>query len=495
MDKVRAFLRVTWQQRFWVLSVVGVLAAVICWMMGSSKLQAEFAADKTAIEGQFSAMDTISKKDVHGNDAVNAKEREEAKKIAGNVRSLWQKLYDKQRKEVLFWPEVLGADFVAEIEKLKFGQNIKQGMRERYLNYIKNRFDALVEMVRAQKMADPYAGGAGRFEAKLKGEAGAAPVEEKYLVQWLDQSLLREKLTFPAQPSSGMIWVRQEDLWVYETLLNVINNTNKARGATRIDNTAIRVINNLEVGQEAAVANAVEPTILLPAGGAVDPSLAGGEMAPPADLGATATEMPMGAPGEGADPAAMDAMLLAGRYVDAEGKPIADGTTGLAVEYRRLPVRMVLMMDQKWLPQVLIECANATLPIEVQRVRIDAEKSGMDKTGAAFEMSAGMGMGMGMGRGGYGGEGGGYMGRPSGGEYGRGGEGGGSPYGRPGMGMGMGMYGRGETMSVPTEVPTAGLSTIEIQGLVYIYNAPDTSALTVPGAEQDLAAADAAVVR
>jgi hypothetical protein len=53
----------------------------------------------------------------------------------------------------------------------------------------------------------------------------------------------------------------------------------------------------------------------------------------------------------------------------------------------------------------------------------------------------------------------------------------------------------GEMMSVPTDVPTAGLSTVEIQGLVYIYNAPDPSALTVPGADQDLAAADATVVR
>ena len=45
----------------------------------------------------------------------------------------------------------------------------------------------------------------------------------------------------------------QENLWVYETLLNVIAQTNEERGATRPDNAAIRVIVALEVGREAGL--------------------------------------------------------------------------------------------------------------------------------------------------------------------------------------------------------------------------------------------------
>ncbi len=56
----------------------------------------------------------------------------------------------------------------------------------------------------------------------------------------------------------------------------------------------------------------------------------------------------------------------------------------------------------------------------------------------------------------------------------------------------MGGYRGGEGMSsvTPGAVP-ADFVTVEIQGLVYIYNPPDASVLTVPGGEEDLASAPA----
>jgi hypothetical protein len=172
--------------------------------------------------------------------------------------------------------------------------------------------------------------------------------------------------------------------------------------------------------------------------------------------------------GEGADPASADAALLAFRYIDNEGKPIPDATAGLGVEYRRLPVRMRLQMDPRWIPKMLVECANAPLPVEVQRLRINPEKSGV-----GFDMAA-MGGEGGGGDGGYRGGMGGYRGGGEGRSYG--GEGGYSP----------------------SIAPTADLVTVEVEGLVYIYNAPDPTVLTVPGGEADaeeLAGVDTAVVR
>jgi hypothetical protein len=264
------------------------------------------------------------------------------------------------------------------------------------------------------------------------------PIEEDYLVQWLDQGNLRQQLEFTGVPSAQQIWVTQEDLWVYETLLRAIANTNKERGATRPDNTAIRVIQSLEVGAPAAMAMAQESMILMP----VDAmAAAGGEVAP-TDPGMMGREG-MGMPGEGVD---MDAMLLQNRYIDAEGKPIADASTGMGTEFRRLPIRMVLMMDERWLPKVLVECANAPLPIEVQRLRINREKSGMDKDNQAFDLgpSAGAAPGM-MGGRGY--------------EGGRGMEGGGRGMGMP-MGGGRGYEGGGMGMSL-NAADTANLATVE----------------------------------
>lgn len=66
-------------------------------MMASGRLQEEFAKNRTTIDGKFNDMSSISKMDVHGNPGVNAKEREEAKKIADSVKQLWQNLFDEAR--------------------------------------------------------------------------------------------------------------------------------------------------------------------------------------------------------------------------------------------------------------------------------------------------------------------------------------------------------------------------------------------------------------
>jgi hypothetical protein len=460
MDKVRAFMKVMWVQRFWVLSVVGVLAAFICWMMAASALQTEYAADKAVILAKFGDMETIRKKPFHGNADINAREREEAAKIAASVQELWQKLYDYQRKEVLYWPDTLGKEFLEHIEKRKFDQNISPLMRDRYLNYIKTRFDALLEIVEAQKIAIAGSsefsrggeGGEGGFIAPMPGDPGYV---EDYKVQWLDQGELQAKLQFARRPTPREVWVRQEDLWVFETLLKVIAATNKERGATRPDNTAIRIIEQLQVGADAATT--VESQILMPEGAVAAVS---GEGEIPLESG-----RPMYGEGVEGDPASADAALLAYRYVDNEGKPIPDATAGLGVEYRRLPVRMRLQMDPRWIPKMLVECANAPLPVEVQRLRINPEQSGV-----GFDMASTGG----------GGEGGGYRGE-GGGMYGGRGIGGGRSYG-------------GEGGYSPSVVPTADLVTVEVEGLVYIYNAPDPSVLTVPGGEE-LAGVDATVVR
>src|SRR5690606_3048815 len=141
-----------------------------------------------------------------------------------------------------------------------------------------------------------------------------------------------------------------------------------------------------------------------------------------------------------------------------------DASAGAGTEFRRLPVRLVLQMDERWLPKVLVECANASLPIEVQRLRINAEKSGVDKEGQAFELTGGATGGMGMGRGDMGMP----MGRPPAMGMGR-------PMGREMGGMGMN--------SSLSAAEMANLATVEIQGVVYIYLPPDKSILAVPGDE------------
>jgi hypothetical protein len=489
MDKVRAFFRVLWVQRFWVLSVVGVLVAFLSWMMASGSLQEEFAANQTKITGKFTEMQGIIGAEFHGNETVNKKNLQEASEIRKKVVSLWQKLYDKQREEVLKWPEnALGEEFISHVENKKFQDPITDpDMQNVYWNYIKNRFDALVEIVDAQKMkpgetSTGYGGGdmSQMFEGdtyesmgEIRGERGEIIEEEPYLVKWVDQGELRQRLEFAALPTSLQIWVTQEDLWVYENLLHAIANTNKEKNATRLDNAAIKGILQLQVGQFAAAAMNERGQIIMKTAAPVE---GGGEYR--GEMGMEgrgggmegyAAEGEMLA--EGADPGAV---LLNMRYVDQTGAPIPDASAGFGTEYRRLPIRMKLWMDQRWIPKILVECANAPLPVEVQRMRINPSQSGV-----GFDVTASS---SGYAGGGYGGEmgrGGGY-----GGEFGRGG--GGMSFSAP----------MGNMASSNSE-----FAEVDIQGLVYIFNEPDATALAVPGeegaeaADETVAATEDGVVR
>jgi hypothetical protein len=134
--------------------------------------------------------------------------------------------------------------------------------------------------------------------------------------------------------------------------------------------------------------------------------------------------------GEGAD--SSDAELLSFRYLDtATGEPLAGDRESLNTEFRKLPVRMVLRMDQSWIPHVLVECANAALPVEVKKLRINPDQSG---------------------------EG-----------FGKGGASGGRS--------------RSNIRGMQPIADDGSLVEVEIQGAVYIYNEPDKSKLEIPGEE------------
>ncbi len=458
MDQVRAIARVLWTQRFWVLSVICAIVGAVCWNMASTDISAQFTKRKGVIDGAFRDVSAIRSEAVHPNDDVNAGDLEQAKLQRNFVRAVWSELYQSQRSKVLYWPKSLGDDFVTKIEGKKFGDKISSGMRDRYLNYIETRFDALLEIVQAKKIAEGGARGGGggyggEFGGGGYGGGGTSGVdgeeEDDYLVQWLDQGKLQKKLYFKAKPSAMQVWVTQEDLWVYETLLDVIAKANKERGATRPDNTAVRVIVALEVGSAAAAKGKSAGRVYIPksidgaAGGEYGGEFGGGyggEFGGGDDFGGGYGEEMGGGYGGGyggefggGGGGASDTALLENRYLDAEGNPdpAASGTFG-TTEFRQLPIRMTLMMDQRYIPQVLIECANAALPVEVKQLRVNPSKSSMGLKGSRSSS-------------------------------------------------------RSTSRNLQGVAPDVNLAEVEIRGAVYIYNEPDSEALNIPGAEEDAA--------
>lgn len=133
---------------------------------------------------------------------------------------------------------------------------------------------------------------------------------------------------------------------------------------------------------------------------------------------------------------------------------------------KRMPVRMSLVMDQRKLNSFIVECGNSPLTVEVRQVRFN--RSATAGSGAS-EMGGFGGPGPRGGGEGFGGN------RPFGGLGPRpGGEGfgGNPPFGGPG----------GGNAGAPLLNPHPWDRPVEIYGIVYIYNPPDTDKLKLAGA-------------
>jgi hypothetical protein len=419
MDQIRAALGWLKRQHFWVLCVLVALIGIFCWWRAAGALSAKFAADKSAIETQFSSLSSLQSKGFHPNNDVITQQEKEINNLADDVRKLWEQLYKRQSDGVLKWPDALSQAFRDEVEKMQFGQEIPGELREDYQNYILRHFPKLPEKIGARAIDPETAGAAGggqfsRFEGgpALGGRGmrvgpGGQPIADDgdYICEWVetDQANVRAELDFPQQPSSLRIWVAQENLWVYHTLLDIIKNTNQLAGATRPSNAAVRTLFYLQVGQPAAAfsrkpgriykppsaapaASLEAPMTEMPLEGTGEPG-AGGEMMPGLEQGRSGLASGSGPMSEAQE----QAVFLGGRYLDETGKPIPFGggaavdgvapdpslpapaidTTVFGKEYKRLPVRMVVEMDQRHLPTLIAQCATQPLQVEVQEVRIN----------------------------------------------------------------------------------------------------------------------------
>ncbi|HEY2412648.1 MAG TPA: hypothetical protein VGI40_10420 [Pirellulaceae bacterium] len=487
MDQLRTALVWLKKYHFWVLCGLVALIALGSWAKASGKMDVLFGANQAAIKGGFDSVKNLLKDPFHPNEDVNTKQQAQTKQQAADVAKLWQQLYDRQRQHVLEWPvPPLTKEFGDFVDKLQFGAEIRRDLRSNYQNYIEGHFSTLPKQIDARPIDPNTVGSASGAPGGAEFAAGASNQQDDndYICMWspADQNIVRDDLNFRDQPSSLKIWVTQENLWVYHTLLDVIAKTNRAANATRMSNAAVQEVGELSVGSRAAAGSRngrlrIGIAAAAPTGG---PGAEGGPGSPPGggappgagpEGGMRGQMMPGGGPNGGPMTEEQEkAVLLSGRYLGPDGKPIPFGGGGAAAppggeapptpapdagaagapldltvfgqEYKRLPVRMALKMDQRWLPRLIAECASEPLQIEVQEVRVNPPE-GIASAGGA------------------GGVGGGY--RPGG----EGGIGGGSVF--------------------PEEQPIQPFPTqpeivnVIIQGTIYIFNKPNPVILQAPG--------------
>ena len=222
-----------------------------------------------------------------------------------------------------------------------------------------------------------------------------------------------------AVPRSIEVWYLQEDLWVYQALLRVVMSSNgilndqvlegtadartvdqveenveeadskQQSAANNIGKSAIKCIESLMIGQQAASSWSEIKNLSLTG---VSASGEGGMMMPGMMMPGM---MPMGMPGSGdgeVTEADIRTALKDNRYLDAQDEPLTADSPSPFAEFKRMPIIMKLIVDQRRIPEILVNCANCSMPIDVRHVRIapDNLQSGGGTAAAAMPVGAGV---------------------------------------------------------------------------------------------------------
>ncbi len=471
MDQLKPIIAGIKKYHFWILSVIILLTGLVGWYMSTADLDAQYTARKTEIKDRENSARTIANTQNHPNAQFEENMQVWLTTYRRDIDQAWQKKWEAQQRELTWPAElnVGNTNFANEVNSILLGRPIEAltdedkqlptRLRELYRDYIKEELPKLADMIGAkwaptstggayggaggydsgESYYDPgpsgYGGGSGYGQA-----GGQLPMEKPPLVVWnpSNQGALQQKSFDWSQranntPTTQEVLYAQENLWVLENLMRIIANTNGE--ITSQHQAIIKQIESIEFGREVMpIRSRVEvPRLATTTAGAGDPYGSG------ADLYGSGGD-PYGSGGDpyggdpyggGADPygsgyesgTGMPGQAVSlnpgdNRYVDKDYNRLSvsdlqSATTSptsenyyLAVA-KRLPVRLNLVMDQREIDKLLVECGNADLMVEVRQVRVNAPKTstggggyatgGYDPGGGGYDTGAGYDGGSGYG--------------------------------------------------------------------------------------------------
>ena len=371
MDKVKVALAWLKKYHFWVMTLGVLLVGFVGWFMAKKTLWDQYLANKSQIEQRFEAMKKISSDPESKNeDWIKGVETETAA-LKDKVALAWKKVYIEQRDHVLKWPETLV--YRATFEQAGLTGEIAHPALEEYRNYIREEFPRLAGDRRCPRLSSCER--IGRQEAG--GQGAEAPAEEEFIVIWdtKNQEQVDRQLVWDRTPTSDEVREAQENLWVYQALLKIIGGP-KIPGslnerASGNYNAKVKRIEDLLIGKDAAP--------LFQAG------MAEGQKEIEKPEGATVSTEAVAA--------SATEKAVEGRYVDEKGTtlpPTPPGTAAPTTEFKRMPVVMKLIIDERELTRLLVACANSPLPVEVRQFRVHSNHT---VTQAARGGSSGRGTG------------------------------------------------------------------------------------------------------
>ena len=502
MDQLKTQLAVVGKHGFWISSVLVLFASLGIWYMSTSALQQENEQQTSRIKGKITSVNSIQGQLSELPNELSHQEMETLiSQRRDEVLKSWEKLYDRQ-KDILVWPEdTFNQEFLNEfvedgVVKLPIEHyvdfptenkdELTTTLRRQYANYISNTLPQIAAVVDAEWTADfEKSGGMGM--GMEMGAAGSGPgsprgsgaevdvtgATTEPLVKWSTTSqaaVLGDLFPWRGEtPSTLEIYYSQENLWILQQLLEIVNELNG--DAEQPYQAKVHEIVQIAIGKSVSTTpgNISKPGET----GGGDGMGMGMDSMPDMDMGMGGMEDMGGMGGmsgstEAADPAE-------NRYLNVSNEPIAAATLRNALESnspndaslavaKRVPVMMKLNMNQTAVHELVALCGSADLMVEVHQVRVLPQNAaagggmGGGMEGGDEDMDMG-GMGMGMEGGSGGGMGGpGGMGSPGGGGF-------------PG--------GAADESEFPLDM------SVEIYGIIYIYNPPDPAKLGVEEVTED----------
>ncbi len=374
MDQLKVFFNAAKKHHFWILCVTIMILTFVGWYLSTGKLAAAHDSRHKKLKDNERTMQQVARKANHPNENVRVEMDKLIRARREVVRTAWEIKW-KRYEEILVWPPDLTTAFVASATKLRPIENFTSKaspnsnnsqalavkFRREYWNYVRDELPKLADVI-GSHWRDPNAktaaGGnrASRQPRQFDDNQTAPHRTAKLVVDWNAESqsdIETRHFYWRGVPTTAQVLYAQEDLWVLRALMDILAATNE--GAKTQSTAAVKVIQSIQLGKYAT-----EPK---------------GTIHLLVDTNAKDELKQIPNNEKKVDPDQEEINPADGRYVDEKYEPLTAGDLQkvgsskprLAIA-KRMPIRMRLIIDQRKLSDLLIECGNSTLIVEVRQV-------------------------------------------------------------------------------------------------------------------------------
>ena len=414
--KIEFNIEIVKKYLFWGCVPIGLLVAVFTGWVAVGSIAADLDKQKKQLESQKTAMERLRGEATnHPNQGTIDEINKERQELAGNVFTAWETLQNDQAEQNRW--DGLANRAIQEITSKNFLDPLEGVTLDNYLMFARDEMNKLLEKSNI-KLVQQYRrvgdreepvetiiltqtssegssgvrgssrGGSARTSSGI-GAAGGNPGGGTTILRgnvvWDKPQLEITMKNWTQRPQPFEVWLTQEDLWVYQALLWVVAESNKdvrvpskvitggaAGGGAGGDplnlrDSVVKEIVDLSIGKQAALKLESQSSRRIGGGGGsggMGSSSYGSGSSGGSGYGSSDSAMGGAMTAESAMQAAM-----AGRYVDADGSPLMDAD--LSGQFRRMPIYLCFLADQRRISDILVNCANCPMPIDVLWVTVN----------------------------------------------------------------------------------------------------------------------------